>query len=324
MRYSLIIPVYNRPDHIQSLLECLVNQDFKNFEVVIVEDGSTINAQAVVDNFARDLDIMYLYKKNSGQGFSRNYGMERATGDYFVILDSDILLDNDFMSRLDKNLKTHYADAYGGPDKLHPHATPTQKAIDYVMTAFLTTGGTRGGSKQVGKWYPRSFNMGVSRTVFERTKGFKIPFMGEDIEFSKRIMAEGYKIAFFEDVFVYHDRKNSLHKFYEQIKFFGRARVNIFKFYPDTLKPLHFIPLAFMSYIILLLIAFILNPVISMIMAMPLFLYLLLIFFDSLRIHKNPVISVKSVLAALAIMSSYSEGFVQEYWKQFVLKKEAY
>lgn len=324
MRYSLIIPVYNRPDHIQSLLECLVKQDFKNFEVVIVEDGSTINAQAVADSFSKELDILYLYKENSGQGFSRNYGMERAGGDYFVILDSDILLDPDFISRLDRNLKTHYADAFGGPDKLHPHATSTQRAIDYVMTSFLTTGGTRGGTRQVGKWYPRSFNMGVSRAVFERTRGFKIPFMGEDIEFSKRIMAEGYKIAFFPDVFVYHDRKNSLKKFYDQIKFFGRARVNIFRFFPDTLKLLHFVPLGFMAYLLTTLTTLLVNKNIGIWMLAPLGVYLGLIFLDSLRIHKNPGISVKSVLGTLAIMASYSEGFLQEYWKQFILKKDAY
>jgi glycosyltransferase involved in cell wall biosynthesis len=321
MFYSLIIPVYNRPDHIQSLLECLVDQEYKDFEVLVVESGSSIKSDEVVASFKDLLNISYHYKGNDGQGFSRNYGMARAKGEYFVILDSDILLDSDYLSNLDRRLKEDFLDAYGGPDKLHPASSPTQKAVNYVMTSFLTTGGTRGGKKQVGKYYPRSFDMGISREVYDATKGYKLPFMGEDIELSKRIMSLGYKIGFIPDVHVYHERKDSLKKFYKQMHWFGRSRVNIFSHFPDTLKPIHFLPLAFTAYVLLLLILLVMNGAWAFLAGIPLLIYMALIFTDSTILFRSPLIGLQCVAGTFVLMTAYSHGFLEQFWNQIILKK---
>ncbi len=193
--FSVIIPVYNRPDEVRELLQSLTEQTYRNFEVVIIEDGSSDSCESVVDNFHNELDITYHYKENSGQGFSRNVGFEIANGDYFIIFDSDCLIPPHYFKTVNKRLKTDWLDAYGGPDRAHKSFTPLQKAISYSMTSPFTTGGIRGNEQHSGTFHPRSFNMGISREVFEETGGFKITRMGEDIEFSIRIIRNGFKPA---------------------------------------------------------------------------------------------------------------------------------
>jgi glycosyltransferase involved in cell wall biosynthesis len=192
--FSVIIPVYNRPIELAELLNCLTQQDYPNFEVVIIEDGSKIDSKEVVDTFKNKLAISYFVKENGGQGFARNYAFERAKGEFFVILDSDALIEPTYLTEVYKGIQEDQLDLFGGPDREHVSFTPIQKAISYSMTSFFTTGGIRGKAKNIGgKFHPRSFNMGISRRVWEKTGGFKITRMGEDIEFSIRCIENGFK-----------------------------------------------------------------------------------------------------------------------------------
>lgn len=183
MKYSIIVPVFNRPDEVSELLESLTHQTVKDFEVIIVEDGSKIPCKEVCDAYKDKMDIQYFFKENSGPGQSRNYGAERASGEYLLILDSDVVLPENYLKAVNDELSREPADAFGGPDKAHSSFTDTQKAISYSMTSFFTTGGIRGGKKKMDKFYPRSFNMGIRKDVYLRLNGFSAMRFGEDIDF---------------------------------------------------------------------------------------------------------------------------------------------
>ncbi len=246
--FSVIIPVYNRPDETEELLQSLIKQEYKNFEVIIVEDGSSEPCKSIAESFSEKLDVRYFYTENSGQGFSRNVGFEKARGDYFVIFDSDCLIPAHYFKTVNKQLQKEWLDAYGGPDKAHDTFSVLQKAISYSMTSPLTTGGIRGNEKHSGRFHPRSFNMGISREVFETVGGFKITRMGEDIEFSIRIIEHGFRTGLIADAFVYHKRRTSLRDFFRQLHFFGRARINIGRFYPSEIKLVHWLPALFVIF----------------------------------------------------------------------------
>jgi len=254
MFFSIIIPLYNRPQEIDELLHTLTQQTYTQFEVLIIEDGSKIDAKDIVDSYADSLDIKYFYKENGGQGFARNFGFEHAKGDYFVIFDSDCLIPIDYLEIVKNYLLEYPLDAYGGPDGAHPSFTPVQKAISYSMTSPFTTGGIRGNKKHIGQFHPRSFNMGISREVWERTGGFILTRLGEDIEFSIRIQSMGFKIGLIPDAIVFHKRRTDLKQFYKQLHFFGRARINIYKHFPSELKIVHFFPALFTLFLLLSLI----------------------------------------------------------------------
>ncbi len=320
MKYSIIVPVFNRPDHIHALLACLVKQTFADFEVLVVESGSSIKSDLVVEEFKSKLNIRYFFKGNDGQGFSRNYGMKNALGDYFIILDSDILVPDQFVENVDAGIKKNKFDAYGGPDRLHPEANDTQKAVDYCMTSMLTTGGTRGKANAVGKFYPRSFNMGVSKAVFEKTQGYKIPFLGEDIEWSRRIMAAGFSTGLIEEAYIFHERKKTISGFYKQMHWFGRARINIFSFYPDTLKLVHFLPLAYAGFQILALLASFLLPNFIFLIWLPILVYHQFVFLDATRKHNSLKISALSTWGACVLMWAYALGMLKGL-KDYILKK---
>jgi glycosyltransferase involved in cell wall biosynthesis len=221
MFFSIIIPLYNRPQEIKELLETLTLQSYKNFEVLVIEDGSKDDAEDIIKSFADQLDIKYFVKENAGQGFARNFAFERAAGDYFIIFDSDCLIPEDYLEIVNASLTENWLDAYGGPDAAHPSFTPTQKAISYAMTSPFTTGGIRGNKNSIGQFHPRSFNMGISRQVWEKAGGFIITRLGEDIEYSIRIHSMGFKIGLIPRAKVYHKRRTSLLQFYKQLHFFG-------------------------------------------------------------------------------------------------------
>ena len=242
MLFSIIIPLYNRPQEIKELLDTLTLQTYKLFEVLVIEDGSVNNAAEIIEEFNDKLDLKYFVKPNSGQGFSRNFGFERAKGEYFVIFDSDCLIPPDYLQIVNDSLTKNWLDAYGGPDDAHPSFTPTQKAISYSMTSPFTTGGIRGNKKGIGQFHPRSFNMGLSRRTWEKAGGFIITRLGEDIEYSIRIHSLGFKIGLIPDAKVYHKRRTSFFQFYKQLHFFGRARINVYTFFPQQLKAVHFFP----------------------------------------------------------------------------------
>lgn len=316
MFYSFIVPVFNRPQEIQSLLECLAKQTVMNFEVLVIESGSDIKSDKVVESFKNQLNISYHPKGNDGQGFSRNYGMARAKGDFFVILDSDVLLDEDYLQNLDEGIKEQELDAFGGPDKLHPAASNMQKAVNYSMTSFLTTGGIRGSKKNMGKFYPRSFNMGISRKVYEATGGYKLPFMGEDIELSARIMALGFKTGLIEKAHVYHERKKSISAYYKQMHWFGRARVNIYHYFPDTLKPIHFVPVAFVLYLLSITISGMFSTHIALLLFMPFLAFFCAVFADSLTTYKSVVVAFYSIPTVFVQLYAYAMGMVDECLKK--------
>jgi glycosyltransferase involved in cell wall biosynthesis len=322
MFYSFVIPVFNRPDHIEKLLECLVKQTYKNFEVIVVESGSSIKSDKIIEQFADKLIIRYISKGNDGQGFSRNRGMKEAKGDYFVILDSDILMPETYLETVNNSLKENYLDTYGGPDQLHPESSDFQKAVNFCMTSLLTTGGTRGKKSSVGTYYPRSFNMGISREVYEKTNGFKIPFMGEDIEWSQRIIAAGFKTGLIENAYVNHERKGDFKGYYKQLNFFGKARINIRQLVPGSFKLTHLLPVAYCAYFLLLVILFATGAPFTLLIVIPFLVYNFSLFIAALATHKSLKIALTSVFLANTLMLAYCTGMLTEFYKLYILKKK--
>ena len=246
LSYSIIIPVYNRPEELDELLASIQHQEFLgSFEVCIIEDGSDLKSNLIVEKYTNKLSITYFEKENSGPGDSRNFGMKQANGNYFIILDSDVILPKNYLSIIDKQLELNFTDAFGGPDAAHPNFTPLQKAINYSMTSFLTTGGIRGKKNGFGTFQPRSFNMGLSKTVFEKTKGFSDMRAGEDIDLTFRLWEEGFKTQLIEEAFVYHKRRNSIAGFFKQTFAFGTARPILNKKYPQSAKLTYWFPSLF-------------------------------------------------------------------------------
>ena len=251
VRYSVIVPLYNRPEEIRELLESLTVQSFHDFEVIVVEDGSTEDARDIVESFGDRLRLRYFWKENERQGFTRNYGFERAEGDWLVVFDSDCLIPPHYFQAVEEFLEQHpEVEVYGGPDAAHPSFTPVQRAISHAMTSFLTTGGIRGGSKQVGQYQPRSFNMGISRKAWEVSRGYRISVKWEDIEFSMRLIEHGLHSVLIPEAHVYHKRRTDFAQFRKQVRFFGTARVNIRKFCPAAIRPIHWMPSLFLLYVL--------------------------------------------------------------------------
>lgn len=311
--YSVIIPVYNRPDEIDELLESLTRQTYSNFEVLVVEDGSRDTCEMVVETYKDKLDIHYFFKENSGQGFSRNFGYERARGDYFIVFDSDCLIPEDYFKVVEESLNTNYLDAFGGPDKADVSFTAVQKAINYSMTSYFTTGGIRGRKKQAGTYHPRSFNMGISREVFEKTGGYNLPRKGEDIDFSIRIIKQGFTVGLIEQAFVYHKRRTSIGQFYEQLQFFGRARINVNRIHPGELKLAHLFPLVFLIGIFLIPLILLIKVEYGVALGAFYDLYFILIFLDSTFRNRNPVVGALSMITAFVQLTAYAIGMVREF-----------
>lgn len=320
MFYSVIIPVYNRPDEVDELLDSLTSQTYKEFEVIVVEDGSSIPCKEVVDRYNEKLDIKYFSKANSGPGQTRNYGAERSKGDYLIILDSDCILPPGYFNTVEKELKDNPADAFGGPDKAHDSFTNIQKAINYAMTSFFTTGGIRGGKKKMDKFYPRSFNMGVKREVYEALGGFSKMRFGEDIDFSIRIFKGGYKCRLFPDAWVYHKRRTDLKKFFKQVHNSGIARINLYKKYPESLKPVHVLPALFTLGVIFLLLSALVCPY----ALLPIALFILIIFIDASINNRSISIGALAIIASFYQLIGYGTGFIRAWWKRVLLKKDEF
>ncbi|WP_138430227.1 glycosyltransferase [Fodinibius saliphilus] len=312
MLFSVVIPVYNRPEEVDELLESLTKQSYKNFEVLIIEDGSEEPCKDIVKQYEESLDIRYFYKENSGQGFSRNYGFERANGDYFIVFDSDCLIPEHYFETVTQYLKKHPLDAFGGPDREHESFTPTQKAISYAMTSPITTGGTRGNKKHIGTFHPRSFNMGISREVYKKTGGYRITRMGEDIEFSIRIIEHGFTTGLIPDAYVYHKRRTDLSQFFHQLHFFGRARINISRFYPSELKLIHTIPALFTLVTLVLLTLPFWAPFFFKISIIPFLALFILIFAHASIKNKSVEIGILSSVASFIQLTAYGIGFMEE------------
>ena len=322
MFFSIIIPLYNRPQEIDELLETLTKQTYMQFEVLVIEDGSVNDAATIVASYADRLDIKYFVKPNAGQGFARNFGFERAKGDYFIIFDSDCLIPEDYLEIVSANLFEHQLDAYGGPDAAHETFTPVQKAISYAMTSPFTTGGIRGNKKHLGQFHPRSFNMGVSREVYEKVGGFILTRLGEDIEYSIRIHENGFKIGLIPEAKVYHKRRTSFIQFYKQLHFFGRARINIYKHFPKELKLIHFFPAVATIGMITTVLLNIFYPPLAYIFDFLVLLYFLLIFFHSWSVNKAVKVAFLSIISSFIQLTAYGLGFIQDLFKRVVFKQQ--
>ena len=321
MFFSIIIPLYNRPQEIDELLYTLTRQTYTQFEVLVIEDGSVNDAKAIVNKYSHDLDIQYYFKANEGQGFTRNYGFARAKGDYFVIFDSDCLIPEDYLEIVKNYLLEHNLDAYGGPDAAHDTFTPVQKAISYAMTSPFTTGGIRGNKKHIGQFHPRSFNMGVSREVWETVGGFILTRLGEDIEYSIRIHEHGFKIGLIPAARVFHKRRTSFGQFYKQLHFFGRARINIYMHFPSELKLVHFFPAVFTMGILFTLLLHLIYLPLAYICDAAIGIYFLMIFIHSWTVNRSLKVAFLSIIASFIQLFAYGLGFIQDFFKRIVFKQ---
>lgn len=337
MKYSLIIPVYNRPDEVDELLESLRAQTNRDFEVLVVEDGSQNRCEEVVKRHAPYLDVRYFFKENSGPGQTRNYGAERSRGEYLLILDSDCVLPPGYIQAVDDELNRKAADAFGGPDRAHDSFTPVQKAINYAMTSFFTTGGIRGGKKKMDKFYPRSFNMGVRAEAYRALGGFSKMRFGEDIDFSIRIFKEGYACRLFPEAWVWHKRRTDLKKFFKQVHNSGIARINLYKKYPESLKLVHLLPAVFTVGVALLLLLLIVGLVLLAagsclsvarwliwIACVPLLCFALIIFTDASVRNKSLYIGLLAVGASCIQLTGYGSGFLRAWWQRCVRGKDSF
>lgn len=320
MKYSVIVPVYNRPSECEELLESLTHQTQRDFEVIIVEDGSSVPCRDVVERYADKLAVHYYDKPNSGPGQTRNYGVERANGEYVIILDSDVVLPEGYFAAIDAELAADPCDAFGGPDRAHESFSTTQKAINYAMTSFFTTGGIRGGKAKLDKFYPRSFNMGVRREVYQALEGFSAMRFGEDIDFSTRIFKSGYRCRLFPEAWVYHKRRTDLKKFFKQVHNSGIARIHLSHRHPGTHKLVHLLPAVFTLGVAFLLVLALLSlcfgcEIGTLMSLSPLLLFALLIGVDATRQSRSLAVGVTAIAAAFVQLTGYGTGYLSAWWR---------
>lgn len=316
-RFSVIVPVYNRIDEVDDLLKSLSEQSCKDFEAVIVEDGSSQPCQDVISKYADKVDVKYYYKENEGRSIARNYGLERATGDYFIFFDSDCVIPPDYFKTLSAALDRNPVDCFGGPDAAHESFSTTQKAINYSMTSFLTTGGIRGGKVQLEKFVPRTFNMGYSRKVWEKVGGFREMF-SEDIDMSTRIRQAGFSIGLIREAFVYHKRRVNMKLFARQVYVFGMSRITLKLLYPDSLKLVHTLPAVFVVGSLMLIA---LACLVSWWFITPLLAYFLAIFLTALVSTKSLIIACKALPASIIQLTGYGCGFIKAFTLKILLRR---
>lgn len=320
LQYSFVIPVYNRPEEVGELLESMLQLQFsRDYEIVIVEDGSSITSKEIVEKFQEQLNISYYFKPNSGPGDSRNFGMKKAKGNYCLILDSDVLLPQNYLQEVDKFLQQNYCDCFGGPDASHPSFSNTQKAIDYTMTSFFTTGGIRGKKSSVNDFQPRSFNMGISQKAFEASGGFGQIHPGEDPDLSLRLKKLGFKLCLIPNAVVFHKRRIDWSKFYMQVKKFGLVRPILNKWHPGSAKITYWFPAVFTFG---LLTAIILAALEFWWLFLLFALYFMLIGIHATIKNKSLGIGLLAVYAALVQFFGYGNGFIKSVWYIQVLKQD--
>lgn len=318
LNYSIIIPVYNRPQEIEELLVCLINQTYKKkFEIIIVEDGSTITCKNIVERFANKLNIYYLFKENSGPGQSRNKGMELAKGNYFVILDSDVLLPNNYLEQIDIALQKKYTDAFGSSDTAHKSFSLIQKAINYSMTAFLTTGGLRNNGNS-NKFQLRSFNMGISKKAFLKTNGFSLQNYGEDIDLTYKLWNNKFKTQFISEAYVYHKRRVNFKQFYQQTFNFGSARPILNKQHLNSAKLTYWFPSVFtVGLLVAVLFLFFDSYILFYLFG----LYFCILFFDAVLKNKDVLVGFVSVITTVVQFFGYGMGFLKSQFRLQLLNK---
>lgn len=322
MQFSVIIPIYNRPDEIVELLESLTLQSAKSvFEVIIVEDGSSTPCKDVIEPYFNQLDLHYYTQENQGPGPARNHGASKAKGEYLIFFDSDCIIPSNYFNHVLEHLDIQALDCFGGPDESHPFFTPIQKAISYSMTSPITTGGIRGGSRKMDKFYPRSFNLGVRQEVFKSVNGFNNMRFGEDLDLSMRIMKSNYSVGLIKEAHVYHKRRTHFKAFFKQVFNSGIARIDLSLLHTGTLKPVHILPSVFtIGYPLLLLFAIF----ISQWFFLPFILFPGIILTDALIRTKNAHVAILSTWASLIQLTGYGSGFINAFWVRIIKKKGAF
>ncbi|BDC98379.1 glycosyltransferase [Persicobacter psychrovividus] len=309
--FSIIVPVYNRPEEITEFLNSLLTQTYHDFEVIIVEDGSTEDCKAIAEQFADRLQLQYFYKENTGQGPSRNLGFSKAKGDFFLVFDSDVILPKTYLSTVDAELKIRKLDAFGGPDAAHPGFNSLQKATTYAMTSFFTTGGIRGGSKADEKFQPRSFNMGMSRKVYEATHGFHLDRLSEDIELSIRMRNLGFKVGLIPEAWVYHKRRTSLRQFFKQVFSFGHGRWILSGIHHGQLKAIHCFPSVFVLGLIFTFTSFLWSIPLGSFCLSVLLLWYFAILLDASQKNNSLTVGLLSMVTSTIQLSGYGLGFLR-------------
>lgn len=327
--FSVIIPVYNRPNEVDELLDSLTKQKSTDFEVIIVEDGSSESSLEVVERYkSGTFPIKYLYKENGGPALARNFGAKESDKEYLIFLDSDAILPEGYFEAITKSLKENPVDLFGGADRSHPIFTPLQKAIDYSMTSIITTGGIRGNKKSADKFYPRSFNMGIKRLIFNEIGGFSNMRFGEDVDFSYRVAEGNYSTAFFQDGWVYHKRRNTFRTFFKQVFNSGIARIHLSIRHKGTLKLVHLLPTAFflgsLFLILIALVALFINSIFSLIAISPLILLSVIIFLDALRQGRGVKVALLSVATSFIQLIGYGSGLVIGWWNIIIKGNKNY
>jgi len=318
--FSVIVPVYNRPQEVEDLLQSLTLQTYRQFEVLLIEDGSTLTSKAVFERYAPQLNLQYFFKPNSGPGPSRNFGFEKAKGDYLVIFDSDCVIPTHYFATVHAHLQHEPLDAWGGPDRGHADFTALQQAMGFTMSAVLTTGGIRGGKKRVGSFQPRSFNMGISRAVYQKTGGFHFDRFAEDIELSIRIKKLGFRVGLIPDAYVFHKRRATLKQFFQQVANFGRGRVLVGRAHPGEVKLTHWFPAFFVMGLGVVLLSLLVWPLLARVGLLLFGCYFLAIFISALWVCKSFLVACLALPSALVQLTGYGYGFLKEMVKTYIGK----
>lgn len=313
IKYSIIIPVYNRPQEVGELLESLLHQQYKYFEVLLVEDGSSNTCKEAFKEYGDRLAIRYFYKDNTGPGSSRNFGYQQAKGEYFVVFDSDCIIPPHYFTAVESYMQTTPFDAWGGPDRGHKNFTPLQQAMAFTMSAFLTTGGIRGGKTPVENFQPRSFNMGISRAAFLQTGGFQLSRYAEDIEFSIRLRKSGFAIAYIPDAFVFHKRRSTLKEFYQQVYHFGRGRVQVGKVHKGAIKLIHAAPSLWVICFFLSVFFLLFSLVIGKLLVVGYLIYFMAIAISAYQFSASMKVALLSIPTAFVQLTGYGVGFIREF-----------
>lgn len=321
-RISVIIPVYDRPEEVVELLDSLTMQALKSeVEVIVVDDGSTKRCEAEIEPFKEQLDIKYFYQENQGPGPARNNGAKMASGEYLVFLDSDCVLPSDYLKLTINHLDRQPFDCFGGPDKAHQFFTPIQKAISYSMTSLFTTGGIRGGKKKMDKFYPRSFNLGVCKSVFDKIGGFSDMRYGEDVDFSMKVVENGFTVGLIDDTFVYHKRRNTFKSFFKQVFSSGTARIELASRHKGALKLVHLLPTLF---VIGVPVSFVLGYYVHWAFALCLPLWFVLLFFDATQKTGSLRVGALGAISGFIQITGYGLGFLAALWHKVFSRNKKY
>ena len=321
--FSIIVPVYNRPDELAELLESVDRQEFRDFEFILIEDGSEQKSDKVLEGYKEKFPSKYLDLVNQGPSLARNSGMEVAEGEYFLFVDSDCILPPDWLMKISDSLKDEPVDCFGGPDRAAEEFNDVQKAISFAMTSFLTTGGIRGGGRQLDKFHPRSFNLGISRKLYNEMGGFPVTRMhpGEDMVFSIELIRRAYKTALFKNAWVYHKRRSTLRQFFRQVYRFGYTRYVISKVYPETRKAIYYLPSLFLLGLVFLILT---GALLHIFYLIPVLFYLILIFLASGIGNSSFKVGAISTITSIIQLCGYGWGFLKSLFRIEILGKDDY